>query len=95
VEREFLQRLHAELKISQADLGRALGISQPQMSRALRGLSPLNKEASAHALKLAEVHAPEIARDAVLTERTLKALRESDAFRTLVHAALALIHHDE
>lgn len=92
MDREFLQRLHARLGISQAELGRRLGTSQPQVSRALSGRGHLNAMASERAFQLAEYHAPEIASEARLLDRTTKALRESEAFRDLVRAALELIH---
>ncbi|MBY0253923.1 MAG: helix-turn-helix transcriptional regulator [Methylobacterium organophilum] len=92
MDREFLQRLRSELGISQADLGRRLGISQSQVSRALSGRGHLKSAASAAAFKLADDHAPEIADEARLLDRTTEALRESKAFRDLVRAALRIIH---
>ncbi len=94
MDRQFLQHLHVQLGISQAEFGRRLGISQSQVSRALSGQGHLNDEASNLAFGIADDHAPEIAQEARLAERTMKALRESEQFRDLVRAALALIHQD-
>ena len=94
MDHQFLRGLQTKLGISQAELGGRLRISQSQVSRALNGRGHLNAEASALAFKMADDHAPEIAQEARLAEQTMKALCESDRFRDLVRAALALIRKD-
>ncbi|KQO69234.1 hypothetical protein ASF18_01995 [Methylobacterium sp. Leaf89] len=94
MDQQSLQRLYVKLGISQSELGERLKISQSQVSRALNGRGHLNSAASDLAFEIADELAPEIAREARLIDRTLKALRESEQFRDLVRAALTLIHQD-
>ncbi|GLK80106.1 hypothetical protein [Methylopila turkensis] len=90
-----LERLWRALGENQTTFGRRLEMSQPMISRALKGKSRLRETASRLAFELADTHAPEIARDARLQKRAAKALEVSEPFRQIVLAALDLIHIDE
>ncbi|TXN72842.1 helix-turn-helix transcriptional regulator [Methylobacterium sp. WL6] len=91
----FLRRLRNALGVSQTEFGRAIGLSQAQTSRALSGANRVKRRTAELAFALAEAHAPEIACEARLLDETAKALQESEKFRSLVRAALDLIHKNE